>query len=335
MAVIGLLFGMEQTFPAALRDRINQLGAAEGISCEWCMIDNWRMDEPKRYDVVLDRISQDVPFYRSVLKNMELWGTHVVNNPFWWSADEKFFSYAACAKMGVSVPRTALVPSKDLPPDTSGTSFRNLRYPLGWQQLFDYIGFPAFFKPHAGGGWKNVYKVHDAEEFFKAYDETGTLVMTLQQSVEFEEYYRCYVIGRKHVRIMPYEPRNPHHERYQAGFAPSPEMRERIERDCLTICNTLGYEFNTVEFAVQDGVPYAIDFTNPAPDAERTSVGEENFEWVVQTAAEYLMGLARKTSGEPLTSKKKSSTAKATARATAEKATGTKSAELWKELLLA
>ena len=310
MPRIGLLFGMEQTFPVELRDRINRLGAKDNVTCEWCEIDNWRMDEPKRYDVVLDRISQDVPFYRAVVKNMMLHGTHVVNNPFWYSADEKFFSYSACAKQGIAVPRTALIPSKDMPPDTTGISFRNLKYPLNFDEIFEYIGFPAFFKPHAGGGWKHVFKVHDADEFFKAYDETDTLVMTLQQSIEFEEYYRCYVIGRKHVHIMPYEPRNAHHLRYQAEFALSAERKKRLEKDALTICNTLGYEFNTVDFAIQDNIPYAIDFTNPAPDAERTSVGDVNFEWVLQTAAEYLISLAKK------------------------KRTAPKSKEMWKEVLM-
>jgi hypothetical protein len=292
MPIIGLLFGMEQSFPVALRDRINLLGKREGVTCEWCSLDAWRMDERSPYDVVLDRISHDVPFYRAVLKNMLLSGTRVVNNPLWWSADEKFFSYAACAKAGIVVPRTALVPSKSMPPETTERSFRNLRFPLGWNELFEYIGFPAFFKPHAGGGWKNVYKVDSPEEFFTAYEETDSLVMTLQAAVNFQEYYRCYVIGKKHVRIMPYDPRNPHLERYQASFTPSAEMEARLEQDCLTICNTLGYTFNTVEFAVEDGIPYAIDFTNPAPDAEASSVGEENFEWVVETTARYLIELA-------------------------------------------
>ncbi len=300
MPLIGLLFGMEKTFPVALRDKINELGAADDVRCEWCTLDNWKMDEVSPYDVVLDRISQDVPFYRAVLKNMVLSGTHVVNNPFWWSADEKFFSYAACARAGIVVPRTALVPSKEMPPDTSGESFRNMRFPLDWNGLFEYIGFPAFFKPHAGGGWKSVFKVHNEQEFFDAYAKTDTLVMTLQQSVEFEEYYRCYVIGRKDVLIMPYEPRNPHHQRYQASFAPTPKMHKRLVKDCITICETLGYEFNTVEFAVQDGIPYAIDFTNPAPDAERTSVGDENFEWVIEHAAQYLIELAKKGRNEKI-----------------------------------
>jgi hypothetical protein len=111
--------------------------------------------------------------------------------------------------------------------------------------------------------------------------------MLLQEEIVFTEYYRCYCIGRKHVRIMPYEPRNPHHLRYVASFTPSTERLKQMEEIVLRICNYLGYDFNTVELAIRDGVPYAIDFCNPAPDAERSSVGEENFAWVVETAANY------------------------------------------------
>ena len=113
--------------------------------------------------------------------------------------------------------------------------------------------------------------------------------MLLQEEIVFDEYYRCYCIGRKHVRIMPYEPRNPHHMRYQADFSPSPERLKQMEDIVLRINQYLGYDFNTVELAIRDGIPYAIDFGNPAPDAERTSVGEENFNWVVETAANYAL----------------------------------------------
>ncbi len=304
MATIGLLFGMEQTFPPALKDKINELGAADGVTAEFCAIDIWRSDEPKHYDVVLDRISQDVPFYRAVLKNMMLAGTKVVNNPLWMNADEKFFSYAICAKAGVHVPKTALVPSKNMPPDTSETSFRNLRFPLSWEALFEYIGFPAYFKPHAGGGWKSVYKVESPEDFFKAYEETDTLVMTLQENIDFDEYYRCYCLGKKYIHIMPYEPRNPHHLRYAAGFEPTKKLKAEMEAACLTICETLGYDFNTIEFAVKDGIPYAIDFTNPAPDAERTSVGEENFEWILEHSAKFLIDMAKESAKKKKTTKK-------------------------------
>ena len=117
--------------------------------------------------------------------------------------------------------------------------------------------------------------------------------MLLQEEIVFEEYYRCYCIGGKYVRIMPYEPRNPHHLRYVADFAPSAERLQQMTDIVLRINRYLGYDFNTVELAVRNGVPYAIDFCNPAPDAERTSVGEENFEWVVETAANYAIEKAQ------------------------------------------
>jgi hypothetical protein len=117
--------------------------------------------------------------------------------------------------------------------------------------------------------------------------------MLLQEEIVFEEYYRCYCIGGKHVHIMPYEPRNPHHLRYSASFKPSEEKLKEMEQIVLRINKFLGYDFNTVELALRDGVPYAIDFCNPAPDADRNSVGEENFAWVVETAANYAIEKAQ------------------------------------------
>jgi len=142
-------------------------------------------------------------------------------------------------------------------------------------------------KPFEGGGWKNVYKLRNANEFFEKHNETEQLVMLLQEEIVFKEYYRCYCIGRKYIRIMSYEPRNPHHLRYVADFKPSQERLAQMQEIVLKINQYLGYDFNTVELAVRDGVPYAIDFCNPAPDAERASVGDENFEWVVETMANY------------------------------------------------
>ena len=249
--------------------------------------------EPSGYDVIIDRISQDIPFYRAYLKNAALCGTAVINNPFWWSADEKFFNNCLATKIEVPVPKTVILPSRDLPPDTSDQSFSNLAYPLDWEGIFQYVGFPAYMKPFAGGGWKNVYKLTDMDDFFEKHSETNQLVMLLQEEIVFEEYYRCYCIGGKYVRIMSYEPRNPHHLRYVADFKPSAERLKQMEDIVLRINKYLGYDFNTVELALRDGVPYAIDFCNPAPDADIKSVGQENFDWVVETAANYAIEKAQ------------------------------------------
>ncbi len=286
MAKIGVLFGMETTFPGALVERINAM-EVPGVTAEFVQTGASRMAEPCGYDVVVDRISHDIPFYRTWLKNAALTGTRVINNPFWWSADDKFFNYALAAKLGVAVPPTVALPHKEHPAGTTDRSMRNLNYPLDWKGIFEYVGFPAFLKPFDGGGWRDVHKVSSPEEFFAAYDTTRDLCMTLQRGVNFNEYFRCYVVGQEKVHIMPYDPRLPFHERYVKNPPPYDQaLLDRVERDCLTLCRALGYDLNTVEFAVEDGVPYAIDFMNPAPDADLHSVGPANFEWVVNAVAE-------------------------------------------------
>ena len=292
MKKIGILFGQERSFPTAFVERINSKNIP-GIMAEPVRIDKVMQGEPSGYDVIIDRISQDIPFYRAYLKNAALCGTAVINNPFWWSADEKFFNNCLATKIGVPVPKTVILPSRDLPADTSDQSFSNLAYPLDWDSIFNYVGFPAYMKPFAGGGWKNVYKLHDMDDFFEKHSETNQLVMLLQEEIVFEEYYRCYCIGGKHVRIMSYEPRNPHHLRYVADFKPSAEKLKQMEDIVLRINKYLGYDFNTVELALRDGVPYAIDFCNPAPDADIKSVGQENFDWVVETSANYAIEKAQ------------------------------------------
>ena len=286
MKKIGILFGKERSFPMAFIEKVNSKGI-DGIVAEPVLIDKAMQGEHSGYQVIIDRISQDVPFYRTWLKNAALAGTSVINNPFWWSADDKYFNNCLMTKVGVPVPKTVILPSNELPPDTSDESFSNLAFPMDWESMFNYIGFPAYMKPYAGGGWKSVYKLTDRKDFFQKHNETGQLVMLLQEEIVFTEYYRCYCIGGKHVRIMSYEPRNPHHLRYVADFKPSAERLKQMEDIVLRINAYLGYDFNTVELAVRDGIPYAIDFCNPSPDAEKSSVGEENFEWVVETAANY------------------------------------------------
>jgi hypothetical protein len=288
MKKAGILFGQEDTFPQALIDRVNSRQA--GVVAEAVRIDKLIQGEPSGYDVIIDRISQDVPFYRGYLKNAALNGTAVINNPFWWSADEKFFNNCLATKIGVAVPKTVLLPSKEHPPDTSGKSFRNLAYPLDWDGIFEYIGFPAFFKPFAGGGWKSVYRVTGPDDFFRAYEETGQLVMMLQEEIVFKEYFRCYALDCTDIHIMQYDPREPFHRRYVLDGPPvDPALLKKVYDDVLALNVWLGYDFNTVEMAVRDGIPYAIDFCNPAPDADVNSIGQDNFGWIVDKAADMVI----------------------------------------------
>ena len=296
MKKVGILFGMENTFPPALVDRINAMNA--GVVAEFVQLGGTKMADPSKYDVIIDRISQDIPYYRAYLKNAVLSGTEVVNNPFWWSADDKFFNYALASRIGVAVPRTVLLPSHRHPPNTTSQSMRNLQFPLPWKEIFEYIGFPAFLKPHSGGGWKHVYKIHNEGDFFHYYNQPDDLVMTLQEGIEFDLYFRCYCIGQEKVLVMLYDPRLPHENRYVLNPPKTdPALEEKVVNGCLTLCRALGYDINTVEFAVRDGIPYAIDFLNPAPDADYHSVGTDNFNWVVNAVAELAVQRALKNQG--------------------------------------
>ena len=141
-------------------------------------------------------------------------------------------------------------------------------------------------KPYAGGGWKSVYKVNDPDDLWAKHAETGQLVMMLQEEIHFESYFRCYALGTDNIHIMQYEPRNPHHLRYVIDGPPVKKtLLKTIHDYCIKLNKALGYDFNTVEFAVRDGIPYAIDFCNPAPDADINSVGQVNFDWIVENAA--------------------------------------------------
>jgi glutathione synthase/RimK-type ligase-like ATP-grasp enzyme len=291
---IGILFGAENTFPSALVERINAM-EQDGIVAEYVETGGVAMDRPCPYAVIVDRISHDLPFYRGYLRHAALTGTYVINNPFWWSADDKFFNYALADRLDVAVPRTVLLPHKHLPPGATERSLRNLQYPLDWEGIFAYVGFPAFLKPFNGGGWRDVHPVRDREGFFHAYDQTRDLCMVLQAAVDFEEYFRCLVVGQQEVRILAYDPRRPHPERYVQGpVTVSRPLLRRVKKDALTLCRALGYDLNSVEFAVKDGVPYAIDFMNPVPDADRFSVGEENFAWAVDAVARLAVQKAKR-----------------------------------------
>ncbi len=289
---IGVLRGMETTFPDGLIAHINDAYTDAGVHAEFVKLGGVRMDKEPGYAVILDRISHEVPFYRSYLKWAALKGTYVVNNPFWWSADDKFIDNTIAEGVGVAVPKSVILPHKDHPANTQDASFRNLQYPLNWDDVFDYIGFPAFLKPHDGGGWRGVTKVHNPDELWAAYDVSGTDCMMLQENIDFDDYYRCYGIGQRDVRIMRYNPLadNAATRYSEIPFGAVREgLHDKIERDVLALCRALGYDLNTVEFAVRDGVPIAIDFMNPAPDADYWTVGQESYEWVIRTVAAFMV----------------------------------------------
>ncbi len=301
MKKVGIIVGRETTFPEALIRTIPEQSNGE-ITAEMITVGGVRHDEVAKYDLVIDRISHEIPFYRAFMKRLALEGTIVVNNPFWWSADDKFFNFSLAEKLGVAIPRTVLLPQKNYIEGVSGDSLRNLEYPLDWQNITDYVGFPAIIKPFDGGGWKNVSRVDSMEQLWSVYDTTDKLCMTLQEFIPFDQFVRCYCIGQEEVMIMPYDPRKTYLSGEQYINDPNylaPALAERVTKDVRTLCRALGYDINTVEFAIRGDVPYAIDFMNPAPDADIASVGEFYHNWVTDAVTRFVIRKLSETTARP------------------------------------
>jgi hypothetical protein len=292
MMKVGLLCGREYSFPPAFLARVNKLGKKDAVSAEFVKLGGTRMGEPAKYRVIVDRISHEVEYYRGHLKHAVLQGTYVINNPFWWTADDKYFNYSVAAKLGIAIPKTILLPQKGFPADLDLTaeSLHNLEYPVDWDALLDFVGRPAILKPYSGGGWKHVYKVHNKEELLAAYDKTSPYCMTLQEFIDFSQYVRCFTFGKTDILPVAYDP---HDRKYIVEHHYlAPELGARVVQDAQTINLALGYEMNTIEFAVRDGVPYAIDFLNPAPDFERERITEFYFDQVVEKMARLVIDRA-------------------------------------------
>jgi hypothetical protein len=294
MKRVGLLVGRETSFPEALTAEVARRDA--GVVVEYAHFDAPSIDRPLGYDVLVDRISHEVTCYQPILKLAALEGARVVNNPFFRIADDKFFNAALVKRLGVAVPKTVVLPSKSYGEDITSGSLRNIAYPLGWQAIVDYLGLPLYMKPHWGGGFRDIYRVTSLDELWSAFDRTHRLTMIAQEEIKWTQYVRCLVIGKEEVRPALWDPRRPHHERYTHAAAEMPplsaELEARVIADATTICRALGYDMNTVELAIRDGVPYAIDFMNSAPDFDISSLGDQHFPWVVEKMADLVIRLA-------------------------------------------
>ncbi|MCS6885148.1 MAG: hypothetical protein RMM17_01695 [Acidobacteriota bacterium] len=284
MLKVGLLVGRERSFPDALIAEIN--GRNCGVEAEYVKVGEFAAGSSTEYQVIVDRISHEVVFYQPFLKACALAGSYIINNPFWRLADDKFFGVNLAEKLGIAVPKTMILPSRSYPESIISESLRNLKL-IDWEEVVAYTGLPAFLKPHWGGGWKDVSKVNSIHQLIERYNRSGQLCMMVQEEIKWQQYVRCIVIGRKEVLITNWDPTKPHFERYKDSHQKlSPKLEQTVREQAIKLNEALGYDMNTVEFAIRDGVPYAIDFMNSAPDFDITSLTERYFPWVVKVMAD-------------------------------------------------
>jgi len=279
---IGLIIGREWDWPSAFITAVNE--SEENATAELVKLGGTFMDESVHYDLIIDRMSHDIPYYRSYLKYAALNGAYIINNPYIWSADSKFSGVALVNQLGLKSPRTVVLPNKQVERDVVPDSFRNLNYPMDWDAIIKYVGVPAILKDNHSGGRRAAYRVHNVDELIQRYDETGTRTKILQQLIESDTHIHCFVIGQEAVLCLRYSDEN---GRYEPEILSNENDRiKQIVRDALKITRAYGYDINMVEFVIKDDEAVVINGTNPTPEINKELMTEEQFNWCVHTAVQ-------------------------------------------------
>jgi hypothetical protein len=273
---IGLIIGQEWDWPEAFMDAVNN--GDSNMTAELVKLGGTFMGEPCQYNLIIDRISHEIPYYRAYLEYALLEGVYIINNPYTTSADSKFSCTSLVNHLGLNSPRTIILPNKQVDKDSSPSAFRNLKYPMDWQAIIDYVGVPAIFKDNVARGRRGVHRVHNVDELIQRYDESGLRTKILQQIIESEEHIHCFVIGQEKVLTLQYSLEN---GRYQPEPLINEAMNSQLVENALQITRAYQYDINMVEFVIKDDIAYVINGTNPTPDINHDLMTEEQFQWLV------------------------------------------------------
>jgi hypothetical protein len=296
---IGLSLGADLCWPLCFEHLVKRLnlsvpvgGDTVRFEVERVAIQPFSLSQPVGYDVVVDRLTHWMHSQREwIKKGLLMDGLYVFNNPWSVQANEKHTSYAAMMKLGMPIPETWMLPAKAYSEDQVDAKVTLKRY----AKLFDLktigetLGFPFFLKPYDGGGWRNVTRVKNAKEAWTAYDESGKSVMHAQASIEgYDAFVRTIGFGPQ-TRMVSYAPDAPLHDRYtqKVDFLPKAEA-EHLRKVTLTINAFFGWDFNSCESLRRNGVWHPIDFANPCPDSQVTSL-HFHFPWLVKAYVKWTL----------------------------------------------
>lgn len=289
--LLGLLLGAEEDWPTALEALVRKLGvitAGDGsrheITTERVTIEPFNLRDKPRQDLVVDRLAYWYYHPREWLKKVALMDdVYLLNSPFTFQSMEKHSAYCALIRLGMNVPRTVLVPYKN-PVDNVRWAYTSSKYNRGFDldAIAERLGYPLFMKPFDGGGWRGVSMIKDSDALHKAYDDSGEMLMHLQESIAgYDVFARALTIGPE-TMVMKFQPDEPMHNRYavQHGF-----LGDATGREAITISQTVNaffrWEFNSCEMLVRDGVVYPIDYANACPDVAVTSL-HYYFPWAMK-----------------------------------------------------
>jgi len=237
------------------------------------------MDDVCPYPVIIDRMSQVIPYYRTFVKYAAMHGSYIINDPFVWSADSRFFGTAVANRLGLTSPRTIVLPNKEIETHVVPDSFRNLDYPMDWEGIINYVGVPAIFKETRSGGRRLSFRVHSVDELIQYYDESGTRTMMIQEIIQGGEHIHSFIIGQENVLPLRYS-RDENRYLEDESFIDK-DLIQQILTSTVALTQAYGYEINMIEYILRDDQLYVINATNPAPVMDRQLMTESQFAWIV------------------------------------------------------
>lgn len=304
---IGLSLGADICWPLCYEHLMRKLdlripvgGDTVRFEVERLSIEPFDLQQECKYDVVIDRLTHWYHTSREWIKKAVVMNDlYVFNNPWSVQSMEKHTSYAAMMKLGMPIPDTWLIPPKEYEPtpDLKPTLARYARlFDIG--RLGPKLGYPMFLKPYDGGGWRGVTKCDDEAGLRKAYEESGRSVMHVQAAVHpHDRFVRCIGFGAQ-THLVLYDPGAPLHDRYtmQEDFVSAAEA-EHLRKITLTINSFFGWEFNSCESLRKNDTWYPIDFANPCPDSQVTSL-HRHFPWLVKAYIRWSVFVAA--TGKPM-----------------------------------
>jgi hypothetical protein len=265
-------------------ERLNNLapiqatnGKTYKIRAEHVLLHEVPLDYQCKYKLLIDRSSYLYPQAQGLFMGFAFRGVYVINNPFsfYYYLRNKDAGYLIARELGISIPKTYLLPPKIVPGFTEA-DYRHHRY-FDWDAMVQDLEWPLVIKPAEGREAIGVNVVHNMTELMRCYDESGTQVMMLQQFVKSPHPWqiRCLCIGRKIIPIKYIFRKQDASEYIFDECFLSSELGKKVTDTCKIINQVMGYEMNSVEFFISEqGEIQAIDFNNPVPDGRRKALGE-------------------------------------------------------------
>jgi hypothetical protein len=280
--LLGVLHGAEETFPPALLAEVN--GHNAGLHAESILVSGVEALDRSPYRGLVDRISDRIGYFASLIQQQRLLGVPVYPDPLWAQVDRVGLAQMAL-QAGVQPLPTQLLPHQAHPPGVEGDDFANLAYPVPWEQYLQRLDLPAQILqaklgPCASRSFESL------SELWQLYGSTRDRLHVIVP--DFGQAPRILVIhAGAHLEVLLYEP-------LQRSLAAAPAaLTEPARAATLKFAKRQPVFMCALEWVWHQGRLWLSDL-HRCPNLDWWSLGEEAFSRVVAGMAQELIRRTQK-----------------------------------------